>query len=114
IFATGSSPQIPKDFQPFEKYLLTNESLFELKRLPRSVLIIGTGIIGLELGQALHRLGVKTTLLARHGSVGPLSDPKILKRAQKIFSKKLDLHFNCQPELMESTKKGLQVKFRGK
>jgi len=63
IIATGSSPFIPPieglDKTPY----LTNETIFELERLPGSIIILGGGPIGIELSQALNRLGVETTVV---------------------------------------------------
>ena len=65
--------------------LLTNESVFELNDLPDSVAVFGPGVIGLELGQALHRLGVRVKVFGRGGGVGPLSDPAVLHVARQTF-----------------------------
>jgi len=63
FIATGSSPFIPPipGLSSVEYY--TNESIFNLKILPISLLVIGGGAIGVELAQALHRLGVHVTLI---------------------------------------------------
>ena len=53
--------------------------------MPKSVAVIGPGIVGLELGQALHRLGVRVAVLGRGGHLGPLSDPEILACAIATF-----------------------------
>ncbi|MGD8907638.1 MAG: FAD-dependent oxidoreductase, partial [Gammaproteobacteria bacterium] len=58
IIAAGSSPHIPPPFEGIRDRILTNDDVFELERLPSTLAVVGTGIIGLELGQALHRLGV--------------------------------------------------------
>ncbi|MBB3184994.1 pyruvate/2-oxoglutarate dehydrogenase complex dihydrolipoamide dehydrogenase (E3) component [Halomonas fontilapidosi] len=57
ILACGSRPAISKVFEPVMARVLTSDTVFELEDLPRSVAVIGTGVIALELGQALHRLG---------------------------------------------------------
>lgn len=57
--ATGSSPQIPALKGLSDAGYITNESIFNLKKLPKSLAVIGGGAIGLELGQALCRLDVK-------------------------------------------------------
>ena len=63
VIATGSSPAVPPILGLSEIPYLTNETIFELKRLPEHLIIIGGGPIGLELAQAHRRLGVKVTLL---------------------------------------------------
>src|SRR5580698_3974425 len=58
VIATGAKPLIPKFLDGLGARVLTNETLFELKELPRSLGVIGAGPLGLELAQALARLGV--------------------------------------------------------
>ena len=60
--------------------------MFEWQDLPGSVAVFGGGIIGLELGQALHRLGVRMRLFGKGGAVGPLSDPAVKDYAAKTFA----------------------------
>jgi dihydrolipoamide dehydrogenase len=59
VIATGSSPIIPSIFSDIKDEILTNENIFELEKLPKSVAVFGAGVIGLELGLAFHSLGVK-------------------------------------------------------
>jgi pyruvate/2-oxoglutarate dehydrogenase complex dihydrolipoamide dehydrogenase (E3) component len=61
VIATGARPSIPKMFEGLDELLLTNETIFELRSLPRSIAIVGAGPLGLELAQALARLGVRTS-----------------------------------------------------
>ena len=61
--------------------------------MPTSVAVIGTGVIGLELGQALSRLGVRVSFFARGGSVAQISDPEVLHVASKTLGAELDLRF---------------------
>src|SRR5690606_206614 len=57
VIATGSSPVVPPPLRAVRDRLLTSDDIFELTRVPASLAVIGTGIVGLELGQALQRLG---------------------------------------------------------
>ena len=63
VIATGSSPAVPPIPGLTETPYLTNETIFELKRCPEHLIIIGAGPIGLELAQAHRRLGAKVTVL---------------------------------------------------
>ncbi len=92
VVATGSSPFLAPQYCELHDRVLTNDGIFELRDLPRRVLVVGTGAIGLELGQALHRLGVGVTILGQRGVLGHLSDPAVLAAAHKIFTAELDLH----------------------
>ena len=63
VIATGSSPSAPPIPGLTETPYLTNETIFDLKRCPEHLIIIGAGPIGLELAQAHRRLGAKVTVL---------------------------------------------------
>ena len=55
--------------------LIVNDDVFDWTDLPRSVAVVGTGVIGLELAQALHRLGVRVRLYGRSGQRRPAHRP---------------------------------------
>ena len=63
IIATGSSPAIPPIPGLAETPYLTNETIFDLAELPSHLVVLGGGPIGLELGQAFHRLGTQVTVI---------------------------------------------------
>ncbi len=91
VIATGSSPVIPPMLQGLGERVIVNDDVFNWDDLPRSVAVFGPGVIGLELGQALHRLGVRVHLFGRGGAVGPLTDPALKDYAVQIFGKELGL-----------------------
>lgn len=111
VIATGSVPIVPPPFRGIEHALLTNETIFELDRLPTSVFVVGLGAIGLELGQALDRLDVRTTLVGIGGQVGPLTDPVILEQARETLTEELDIHPNYRLDSIEQAGDGVRVKF---
>jgi len=76
VIATGSRPNYPEFLAAAGSRLLTNDNLFELSDLPKSVAVFGPGVIGLELGQALSRLGVVVKVFGRSGSVANIQDEK--------------------------------------
>ncbi len=85
VIATGSSPMVPPLFRDVGDRLVVNDDVFDWESLPDSVAVFGAGVIGLELGQALHRLGVRVRLFGRGGRVGPLSDPVVRATALAAF-----------------------------
>jgi dihydrolipoamide dehydrogenase len=96
VIATGSSPAVIPMLQGLGDRLVVNDDVFSWETLPRSVVVFGPGVIGLELGQALHRLGVRVRVFGRGGFVGPLSDPEVREVAHQAF-----LHeFPIYPELV--------------
>lgn len=86
VIATGSRPVVPAFLREVQDRLLTTDTLFELDRLPRSIGILGLGAIGLEIGLALSRLGVRVVA----GDLKPLpagiTDPEIGARAAQYFA----------------------------
>ncbi|MGZ8265923.1 MAG: dihydrolipoyl dehydrogenase [Burkholderiales bacterium] len=101
VIATGSRPSYPESFRKLGDRLIVNDEVFEWTDLPSSVAVIGPGVIGLELGQALHRLGVRVAIFGRGGRVGPISDPEIRRSAIEVFSCELPLEPDARILAME-------------
>ena len=72
IIATGSRPIVPKAWEAFGDKILTTDDIFEQEELPGSIAVIGLGIVGLELGQALHRMGLEVTGIDQLETIGGL------------------------------------------
>ena len=105
VIATGSRPQVPAAWrQAARERLIVNDDVFDWQDLPASVAVVGAGVIGLELAQALHRLGVRTRLYARSQRVGPLTDPALQLLTQHIVASEMPLALNT---------KGLEVQRHG-
>ena len=77
IIATGSRPAIPAVEGLAEAGFLTNEDAFDLIHLPSSMIVIGGGPIGVELGQAFARLGAKVTIIQGPERILPKEDPEV-------------------------------------
>ncbi|MFO1253842.1 MAG: dihydrolipoyl dehydrogenase, partial [Inhella sp.] len=101
VIATGSEPQIDPAWRTtLGDRLLTQDALFDWQDLPESVLVLGTGVIALELAQALHRLGVRVRLIGRSQRVGPLTDPALQALGRDILGAELPLSLGLpQPAL---------------
>lgn len=111
VVATGSAPVVPPPFRGLGDRLLSNETIFELSALPRSVLVAGAGVIGLELGQALQRLGTQVTLVSIDDAVGPLADPRCREAAQQAFATEYELFLNYRLEQIERQDDSVVVRF---
>ncbi|WP_180178627.1 dihydrolipoyl dehydrogenase [Acinetobacter sp. YH01005] len=99
IVAVGSTPAYDQAWKEnLGERLITSDQIFELEQLPKSVAVIGSGVIALELAQALTRLNVNTTVFARSRKIGSLSSPILQKLAQEELSKELKLKFEILPE----------------
>lgn len=81
IVATGSRPVVPSGWRErLGNRLLTSDQLFDLEDLPRRIAVMGLGAVGLELGQALARLGVEVTAFDPSPHIGGLTDPELQSR----------------------------------
>ena len=77
IIATGSSPIVPGEWQAFSDRILTTDTIFEQEDLPSALAVVGLGAIGVEIGQALARLGCQVTGITQSEHVAGLTDPKV-------------------------------------
>lgn len=94
IIATGSRPIIPTPWMQYKDYLISTDQFFELNELPESVAVIGLGVIGLELGQALNRLGIKVIAAGLGKELGGLSDPQIQDYTISKLSEEMPIYTN--------------------
>lgn len=86
LIATGASPAIPNIPGLNDVPYLTSTSLLELKELPKSLAVIGSGYIGLELGQLFHNLGVEVTLMQRSQRLLKEYDPEVSEMVEKFIA----------------------------
>ena len=112
VIATGSSPFVPEMYQALGDRAIVNDDVFAWDDLPRKVAVIGAGVIGLELGQALAWLGVDVTMLGARGRVGPLSDPAIKDYAGKVFSETFRFEQHAQVEAATRDGDSVHLRYR--
>lgn len=112
VIATGSSPSIPAFLRPLGERLVVNDDVFEWEALPKSIAVFGTGVVGLELGQALSRLGVEVWMFGIGGLIGPFSDPAVRDYAALTFEREFYLDADATILSVAKTAKGVEVHFR--
>lgn len=111
VIATGSRPNLPGFLQEAKDRLVVNDDVFEWEDLPESVAVFGPGIIGLELGQALCRLGVRVRMFGVSGGVGPLQEEAIRKYALAAFNDEFPLDAESKVKSVERTDEGVRIVF---
>ncbi|PIQ26673.1 dihydrolipoyl dehydrogenase [bacterium (Candidatus Blackallbacteria) CG17_big_fil_post_rev_8_21_14_2_50_48_46] len=111
VIATGSSPWVPPLLQNLGNRLIDNEALFNWEDLPESVAVFGAGVVGLELGQALHQLGVRVHLFGVRGAVGALTDPEIKAEAQALFAAEFPFQTDARVERVERSETGVRISY---
>jgi len=109
IIATGSSPIVPKPWRKLGDRVLTTDTLFEQTSLPRRMAVIGLGVLGIELAQALARLGVEVSAFGMAPMLAGLTDEAVNACLRDALSKEFTLHTGYDAELVD---KGQSVQVR--
>lgn len=108
IIATGSKPNYFPGMEPDKKRIITSTEALELKEIPKELIIIGGGVIGLELGSVYARLGAKVTVLEFTDSLIPTMDRELGKELKKVL-KKEGFSFNFKHKVKSVSAKGKTV-----
>lgn len=112
ILAVGSTPNMDAEWKAElgDRYI-NSDDIFELEQLPISLAVIGSGVIAIELAQAMTRLGVQTTVFARSQKVGSLSSPQLQPLACKELSQAMNIKFKVLPENIKKSQHGVLISF---
>ncbi|MED5622374.1 dihydrolipoyl dehydrogenase [Ideonella sp. BN130291] len=111
VIATGSRADVPPLWRErLGSRLIVNDDVFDWETLPRSVAVAGTGVIGLEIAQALHRLGVRVRVYGRSERVGPLTDPALQAVCREVLGGELPMTLSVTA--MEPSRAGDEVLIR--
>lgn len=99
IIATGSSPIFPGAWKMFGDRILTTDDLFYQADLPDAMAVIGLGPAGLELAQALSRIGIRVTAIDEKRFIGGLTDPDVNDSAVEAAAREMEMHLGSRAEL---------------
>ncbi|QIO06928.1 dihydrolipoyl dehydrogenase [Acinetobacter shaoyimingii] len=112
IVAVGSTPSFNREWkESLGDLLITSDQIFELNELPKRLAVIGSGVIAIEIAQAMHRLGVETTVFARSEKVGSLTSPTLQKNAIEVLSNELNIKFKVLPEHVQKYRNKVKIEF---
>ncbi len=111
IIASGSSPiEIPA--AKFGENIVDSTGALSFEKVPKSLGIVGAGIIGLELGSVWSRLGSKVTVIEAMDAFLPMADPDIAKDSMKEFKKQgLDIKLNSKLTAAKELKNSVKVTY---
>lgn len=112
VLAPGSSPIVPEPWHAFGDRIITSDTLFEQKDLPRRIGVIGLGAIGVEIAQALARLGLEVHGFDGADRIAGISDHRIARVAQDLLSEEFAIHLEAQVELAEADG-GIEMRWDG-
>lgn len=111
VIASGSRPSYPHLFDAAGDRLVVNDDVFEWHTLPESVVVFGPGVIGLELGQALHRLGVRVRIFGVGGALGPLRDGVMHDYADRVLNEELYVDPDARVERIDRDGDSVAITF---
>ncbi|NNE38810.1 MAG: dihydrolipoyl dehydrogenase, partial [Gammaproteobacteria bacterium] len=113
IIAAGSEP-VKLPFLPEDPRVINSTGALKLERIPKRMLVLGGGIIGLEMATVYHELGTKITVVEMLDRLIPGADPDIVKPLQKRISSQYEnIYLNTKVTAVKAVKKGLVVSFEG-
>lgn len=112
VLATGSEAKLLPGMEADGKTILTNKEILDLKEVPKSMVIIGAGAVGVEFGSIFHRFGTKVTILEMLPHAVPLEDEEISAELEKSFKKQgIAMHLGAKVGKVAKTSKGVSVDF---
>ncbi|WP_179345246.1 dihydrolipoyl dehydrogenase [Winogradskyella ursingii] len=124
IIATGSKPSNLPFIELDKERIITSTEALKLKEIPKHMIVIGGGVIGLELGQVYRRLGSEVTVVEFMDRIIPTMDAGLSKELNKVFKKaKFNMNVSHKVKSVErkgdeviikaDNKKGEEVEFKG-
>ena len=115
IIATGSKPNFFPGMEPDKKRIITSTEALSLKEVPKHLIVIGGGVIGLELGSVYGRLGSQVTVVEFQDGLLPTMDKTLGKELMKILKKEgFKFLFNHAVQKVNSIKDGVQLDVKNK
>jgi len=112
IVATGSSPRALPGAAFDEDRILSNDGALRIAGVPKTLGVVGSGVIGLEMGSVWRRLGAEVTVLEALPGLLGMADEAVAKEALKVFTKQgLKLQFGVKITEVKATKKGVTVSY---
>ncbi len=109
IIATGSKPTALPFLPIDKKRVITSTEALTLTEIPKHLIVIGGGVIGLELGSVYARLGSKVSVVEYEKSIIPTMDGGLGKELQRVLKKTLGMEFYLGHKVTGATAKGKKV-----
>lgn len=111
VLATGSKPRSLPFIEPDGKAILTSDHMLEVQEVPKRLIVIGAGAVGIEFASVFARFGSQVTVIEMLPRVLPLEDEEISTEAGKLLAKQMTLHLGAKTERATRTAEGVEVAF---
>ena len=113
IIATGSEAKSLPGYNIDEKNILSNVGALDLNHIPTSMLIVGSGAVGVEFASIYNSLGTRVTIIEVLPNIIPLEDEEISRELRRVFARKgIEVHTGARLEGAKSKEDGVEVTFR--
>ena len=114
IIATGSEARAFPGMEPDGKGIITNIEALALEAVPKSMVIIGAGAVGIEFASIYRSFGSEVAVVEMLPQVLPIEDEEIAKELEKILKKRgIKIHTGSKTESIKAVKGGYEVKLSG-
>ena len=113
IIASGSEPSTIPNVEIDEKIIVSSTGALSLSKIPKTMTVIGAGVIGLELGSVYARLGTKVTIIEYLDFITPGMDTEVQKTFQRILKKQgISFIMGAAVQSASKSKSGGKVKYK--
>jgi dihydrolipoamide dehydrogenase len=111
LIATGSTPKALPGITPDGKQILTSDEILQLKQIPKGLIVIGAGAVGMEFASMFARFGATVTVIEMLPRILPLEDEEISAEVHKLLGKQMTIHLGARTEAALKTSNGVEVGF---
>jgi dihydrolipoamide dehydrogenase len=113
LLASGSEARMLPGLEPSDR-VLTNIEILKLEAIPKSLIIVGAGAVGVEFASMYKSFGTEVTILEMLPRLVPVEDEEVSKELARVFKKRgIDFHVGVKVEKVENTKSGVAVSISG-
>ena len=115
LLVSGSEAKALPGIEPDHKQILTNRSILQLPEIPKTLIVVGAGAVGVEFASIFNSFGTEVTILEALPRVVPVEDEEISAELDKAFRKRgISIHTNCAVEAVKKDAKCVTVSFKDK
>src|SRR5581483_1634886 len=110
IIATGSEARMLPGLKPDAKTILTNIEILDLPVIPKTMIVIGAGAVGVEFASIFNRFGTKVTIVEMLPRIAPLEDEEVSKELERVFKKTgIRCETGAKAENIQKTENGVKL-----
>jgi dihydrolipoamide dehydrogenase len=115
LMVSGSEAKSLPGIEPDHQQILTNRSIIELPEIPKTLIVIGAGAVGVEFASIYNSFGTQVTILEALPRVVPVEDEEISAELEKTYRKKnINIQTGCSVDGVTKDAKGVTVSFKDK